>query len=166
MVSLLEPNDIPGLAAAFIKTVWKTQAIYFQGLLTAQERGERVFLTGRFDDKIAGFVTIKWQSGYPPFAERGIPEINDLRVLEEYRRKGTGAALMDEAERRIFERSPLAGLGVGLYADYGPAQQMYARRGYVPDGRGLMYDDRPVLPGNNALVDDNLLIYLTRERPQ
>ncbi len=41
-------------------------------------------------------------------------------------------ALMDAAEARAAERSAIVGLGVGLYADYGSAQRMYARRGYLP----------------------------------
>jgi ribosomal protein S18 acetylase RimI-like enzyme len=85
-------------------------------------------------------------------------------VLQEYRRKGIGSALMDEAETRIFQRGSAAGLGVGLYADYGNAQRMYARRGYVPDGRGLIYNNKPVPPGGHVLVDDNLVLYLVKNR--
>jgi hypothetical protein len=44
---------------------------------------------------------------------------------------------MDSAETAIAERSRVAGIGVGLDASYGAAQRLYARRGYVPDGRGL-----------------------------
>jgi GNAT superfamily N-acetyltransferase len=113
--------------------------------------------------KVTGFVTIKWQSVYPPFIEAGIPEINDLRILAAYRRRGVAAALMDEAEKRIFERSKVVGLGVGLYADYGAAQRMYVRRGYVPDDRGLMYNNRPVPPGHDVFVDDDLVLYFTKE---
>jgi ribosomal protein S18 acetylase RimI-like enzyme len=164
-VFVLTPKDIADLAAAFLPTVWKTQAAYFQQFIGLQERVERAFLVARYDGKIAGFVTIRWQSGYSLFAEQCIPEINDLRVLEEYRRRGVGTALMDEAEMRIFKRSPMAGLGVGLYADYGNAQSMYARRGYVPDRRGLIYNNKPVPPGDHVLVDDNLVLYLTKNRP-
>ena len=164
-VQTLVSKDIPDLAAAFLPTVWKTQAAYFQQFIGMQERGERVFLLARDNGKIAGFVTIRWRSSYPPFMQQGIPEINDLRVLEEYRRRGIGTALMDEAESMIFKRSPITGLGVGLYADYGNAQRMYALRGYVPDGRGLFYYDQPVSPGDRVLVDDNLVLYLVKNRP-
>jgi ribosomal protein S18 acetylase RimI-like enzyme len=164
-VQTLTAKDVPDLAAAFLPTVWKTQAVYFQQFIGLQERGERVFLTARDNGKIARFVTIRWQSGYPPFAEHNIPEINDLRVLEEYRQRRIGSALMDEAETRIFERSPMAGLGVGLYVDYGNAQRMYTRRGYVPDGRGIFYHDRPVPPGDYVLVDDNLVLYQIKCHP-
>jgi GNAT superfamily N-acetyltransferase len=164
-ITMLEAKDIPELADAFIRTVWKTKASYFQKLLAEQNENKLVFLVAHYSGKIAGFLYIRWYSEYPPFAEKNIPEIKDLRVLPEYRRKGIATDLMDEAEKRAFESSPVVGLGVGLYADYGPAQQMYIRRGYVLDGRGMMYDNKPVTPGTNVFVDDELSIYLTKERP-
>jgi GNAT superfamily N-acetyltransferase len=163
-ILLLDEKTIPLIIKAFLNSVWKTPESYYQGLLTAQKRGERVFLVAFYREKVAGFVTIKWKSEYPPFAEKGIPEINDLRVLAEYRRRGIATALMVEAEKRIFKKSKQAGLGVGLYADYGPAQRMYVRRGYVPDGRGLMYHNHPVNPGRDVFVDDELLLFFTKER--
>ncbi|OGN95410.1 MAG: hypothetical protein A2Y89_04490 [Chloroflexi bacterium RBG_13_51_18] len=163
-IKLLKAQDIPHITAAPSFLNFNAPAPYFEKLLKAQEKGEIVFLVARTGSAIAGFVYIKWRADYPPFAEKGIPEIRDLRVLPESRRRGIAAALMDEAEKRIFKRSNIAGLGVGLYADYGPAQQMYIRRGYVPDGRGLMYNNHPVNPGLDVFVDDRLLLFFVKER--
>jgi GNAT superfamily N-acetyltransferase len=163
-IKLLEASDIPHLANAFLNTVWKTPRSHFEKMLTAQEKGEIVFLVAHSGNAIAGFVYIKWQADYPPFAEKGIPEIRDLRVLAEFRRRGIATAILDEAEKRIFQRSKIVGLGVGLYADYGPAQRMYILRGYVLDGRGLMYNNQPVNPGRDVFVDDDLLLYFVKER--
>jgi hypothetical protein len=69
---------------------------------------------------------------------------------------------MDEAERIIGQHSSVAGIAVGLYADYGPAQRLYALRGYVPDTRGIYVGGQPVLPGTQVLVNDDLLLYLTK----
>jgi ribosomal protein S18 acetylase RimI-like enzyme len=166
VITRLEAKDIPQITGAPSFLNFNASAAYFQKLLAAQEKEELVFLVARYNGKIAGFLYVKWEAEYLPFADKGIPEIKDLRVLAEYRRRGVATTLMDEAEKRMFERSPVVGLGVGLYADYGPAQQMYIRRGYVLDGRGLMYKEKPVKPGNNAFVDDDLLLYLVKERPQ
>jgi ribosomal protein S18 acetylase RimI-like enzyme len=165
-IRLLKAQDIPYITAAFLNTVWKTPEAHFQTLLAEQDKGERVVLVAHSGRKIAGFVNIKWHADYPPFAEKGIPEIRDLRVLSEFRRRGIATTLIDEAEKRIFARSPLAGIGVGLYADYGPAQRMYILRGYVPDGRGILYKNRQVEPGRDVFVDDNLVLYFTKERPR
>ena len=70
---------------------------------------------------------------------------------------------MDEAERAVLERSSVVGIGVGLSPDYGPAQRLYALRVYVPDGRGLASEGHPVLCGDTVTVDDELVLYLTRE---
>lgn len=52
------------------------------------------------------------------------------------------------------------GLGVGLYADYGAAQRLYVRRGYMPDGAGLTWNNEPAEAGAMVRVDDDLLLWL------
>jgi hypothetical protein len=39
---------------------------------------------------------------------------------------------------------------------------MYVKRGYLPDGRGLLWQDRVVLPGESVVADDDLLISFTK----
>lgn len=39
---------------------------------------------------------------------------------------------------------------------------MYARHGYVPDGRGVILDGKPVPPGTHLVLDDNPVLALTR----
>jgi GNAT superfamily N-acetyltransferase len=163
-IKLLKEQDIPRITSVPSFLNFNTPASYFETLLSAQDKDKRVVLVAYFGDDLAGFVTIKWQSDYPPFAEKAIPEINDLRVLPAFRRRGVATALVDEAEKRIFMRSSIAGISVGMYADYGPAQRMYVRRGYVPDGSGLHYKNQPVIPGHDVRVDDDLLLYFIKER--
>lgn len=110
----------------------------------------------------AGYVSVVWVSTYPPFRDAAIPEIVDLNVLKACQRQGVATALLIEAELRIGRRSALAGIGVGLTADYGPAQILYTRRGYVPDGRGAWSGDKPLAYGTRAMVDDDLVLHLVR----
>ncbi len=70
---------------------------------------------------------------------------------------------MDELELNAAKTSRFIGLGVGLYKDYGNAQRMYTSRGYVLDGRGITYNNVPVIPGNSVIVDDDLLLYLVKD---
>lgn len=163
-IRLLEANEIESISKSFEKTVWGPITSLLENYLTEQIEGKRVVLVAYTGNDYVGYVTIKWQSDYPPFAEKGIPEIHDLRVLPAFRRLGIATALVDEAEKRISERSPMAGIGVGLYADYGPAQRMYVLRGYVPDGMGLYYKSEPVKPGQDVRVDDYLVLNLIKER--
>ncbi len=89
-------------------------------------------------------------------------ELQDFNVLPQFRRRGIGSALMDAAEALIATRSATAGIGVGLYPDYGPAQRLYVLRGYVPDGRGIASETVQVRPGQVVRVDDELALYFTR----
>lgn len=164
VVRPLRSGDIAEVAAAFIALGWggETEA-KFENYLAEHEAGTRVTRFAFADGVFAGYLNVLWQSGYPPFAEARTPEINDFNVLPTARRQGIGTALMDEAERVIAARSSVAGVGVGMAAGYGAAQRLYVRRGYVPDGRGLMTHERPVVQGESVRVDDDLVLYFTKQ---
>jgi GNAT superfamily N-acetyltransferase len=164
-IRLLEPQDVQPIADAFEAISWSKPASLYRRYLAQQSEGRRTALVAFKDGAFAGYLTINWQSDYPPFREAGIPEIQDFNVLPRLRRQGIGSALMDEAERRIAQRSAIIGIGVGLYADYGPAQRLYALRGYLPDGRGLIYQNQVMVPGSQVTVDDDLVLYLTKQAP-
>ncbi|HEU5423702.1 MAG TPA: GNAT family N-acetyltransferase [Nitrolancea sp.] len=163
----LAAGDIPEIAAAFAALGWNKPAAQYQRYLREQERGERAALLARLDGRFAGYLTVVWRSGYPPFRAAGIPEIVDFNVLPDLRRRGIGSRLLDAAEELIAARWPLAaslaGIGVGLDPDYGAAQRLYVERGYLPDGRGLAWRGQPVAYGQSVTVDDDLALYFTRE---
>jgi GNAT superfamily N-acetyltransferase len=167
-IRLLKPTDIDPIAAAFAELGWDKPASQYEKYLSEQEAGQRVVLVAwarlqRLQTlEFAGYVTICWQSHYPPFREQNIPEIVDFNVLPKFRRQGIGATLMDEAEKQVAARSAVVGLGVGMTSDYGSAQRMYAKRGYIPDGRGLHARGQPVQYGQSIPVDDDLVLYLTK----
>jgi GNAT superfamily N-acetyltransferase len=93
------------------------------------------------------------------------PGDQDFNALPRFRQQGIGTRLMDEAERKVSERSGVAGIGIGMSPDYGAAQRLYVRRGYVPDGKGLTSNGSPVRPGDEITVDDGLVLYLTKAVP-
>ncbi len=159
----LEARDVAPIAAAFAALGWDKPASQYERYLQDQKAGRRVVPAAFVDDAFAGYLTVVWESGYPPFREANIPEIQDLNVLPPLRRKGVGTRLMDAAERRIAARGfPIVGIGVGMTPDYGAAQRLYVQRGYVPDGRGLMSEDCFVQHGDVVRVDDGLILHLTK----
>lgn len=159
----LQAADIPAIVAAFAAVGWRSKTTaQYERYLAEQGRGERVTLVAWLAGSFAGYLNVLWQSHYPPFLEAQVPEINDFNVLPQVRRRGIGSRLMDGAEAVIATRSTVAGIGVGLYADYGAAQRLYVRRGYVPDGRGIAYNNVPVVPGSMVRADDGLVLYFTR----
>lgn len=155
-------EDIEPVVRAFQAQGWNKPQEQYRRYLEECERGARAVLLAEVAGDFAGYVTVVWESGYAPFRQARIPEIADFNVLIKHRRCGSGTALMDAAERMIAARSPVAGIGVGLAADYGPAQALYARRGYVPDGCGALQRGQAIRYGEQIIVDDDLVIYLTK----
>jgi GNAT superfamily N-acetyltransferase len=156
----MNADDPTPISAAFTTVGWDKPARQYEAYLQEQRAGVRDVLVATVDGRFAGYVTVRWKSQYEPFD--GMPEIQDFNVLPDHRRRGIGTTLMDEAEALVAQRSETVGIGVGLYADYGAAQRMYVRRGYVPDGRGLMYDGRPVPPGETVRLDDDAILMFTK----
>ena len=162
-IRLLEERDVQPIVSAFREIGWSNKRpAQYQRYLSEQDQGRRTVLVALVGGEFAGYLTIDWIPVYPPFRQGGIPEITDFNVLPPLRRRGIGTRLMDEAERRIAERSPVAGIGFGLTPDYGAAQRMYVMRGYVPDGMGMRKNDRYVKPGDSVTADDGLVIFLTK----
>ena len=163
MIRLLEQSDISVIVEAFKQIGWNKPASQYEGYLKEQNLGVRKVFVAFVDEKFAGYIAICWKSTYPPFHESQIPEIVDFNVLPNYRRQGIGTALMDKVENEIAKRSAIAGIGVGMDSDYGAAQRLYVLRGYVPDGHGLHYRGHYPQHGEQVTVDDDLVLYFTKE---
>jgi GNAT superfamily N-acetyltransferase len=162
VIRTMDESDPEVISAAFTAIGWHKPPELFQRYLAEQEEGRRLAFVAERRGEFTGYVTLLWISDYSPFAERQIPEVSDLNVLPPHRRQGIGSALLDRAESAASARSKMVGLGVGLYSDYGAAQRIYVRRGYLPDGRGIMYRNRPVEPGAVIRIDDEATLMFTR----
>ena len=159
----LTEADIKVIAAAFAEIGWNKPPSLFRRYLEEQERSERCVWVACKGTIFLGYVTLKWHSEYQSFATQGIPEISDLNALPKYRRHGIGSKLLDCAEAEAQKKSSCVGLGVGLFVDYGNAQKLYVKRGYVPDGFGITYKNKPVKPGDSVVVDDDLILWLVKK---
>lgn len=160
-------EDIVVISEAFNKIGWNKPLSLFEGYLKEQEAGERLVWVAHVHDEFAGYVTLKWRSSYSSFQEQNIPEIMDLNVLLRYRKMGIASLLLDTAEKEAATKSPIIGIGVGLYAGadggYGPAQRLYIKRGYIPDDKGVTYNYQPTIPGNSYPLDDDLVLWFTKK---
>lgn len=132
--------------------------------LRTTDQGGQTLVELVLEGEAVGRGTLKWQSAYGPFREAGIPEINDLWVRQEHRGFGLGTRIIAHIEdlARAAGASRI-GIGFGLYADYGPAQRLYVRLGYVPDGRGISYRDEAVIPGERIPIDDYAILWLVKD---
>lgn len=123
----------------------------------------RTCLVAQDESGVVGYVSIVWSSQHEPFRKSAIPEIQDLVVAEFGRGRGIGDALVAECETRAKGLGHAEmGIGFGLYADYGAAQRLYVRRGYVPDGLGLTWNNQSAKAGDMVRVDDDLVLWLRK----
>lgn len=110
-----------------------------------------------------GFGMLNWSPKYALYKKLDIPEIQDLNVAAEARQKGIATALIQKFEELAREKScEYIGVSVGLTKDRGPAQRLYAKRGYLPDGNGVTYDRQPVSHGQHLSIDDDLCLMLIK----
>lgn len=161
-VRSLREGDAEGISAVFTELGWDKPASQYLRYFSEQEHGERDVLVAFAEEKFAGYVTVVWNTEYPPFRAEGVPEVKDLNMLPKFRRKGIASRLMDAAEKSAAKYSWVVGVEVGMTADYGATQRMYVKRGYVPDGRGLMWSGRPVKYGERVPADDGLVLFFTK----
>lgn len=136
---------------------------YFERCFAEHQSGLRRLYIAACDGIPAGYVHLVFTPRYRPFRQMNIPEIQDLFVAPDFRRQGIGAALVAHCEAAAKRRGYEAiGIGVGLYRDYGAAQRLYVRRGYLPDGAGVVYENEQVTPGELRAVDDFLCLKLVK----
>lgn len=162
-IRAIDEHDSAVISQAFADQGWHKPVSQYQRYVRESRDGTRAVLIAERDGQFAGYLTIEWTSHYPPFQAEQIPEIVDFNVLQRFQRQGIGSALLDRAEQLIATRSAIAGIGVGLFADYGAAQRLYVKRGYVPDGRGIAQNGRHLRYGDRPMVDDDLALFLTKQ---
>lgn len=159
----IEERDFDIISEAFKRQGWNKPSEQYKEYHLEMKEGKREVIIAEYNGEFSGYVTIQWSSNYDFFNKNRIPEIKDLNVLIDFRRKGIASTLMDEAEKRIGEKSNYSGLGVGLYEGYGFAHNLYIKRGYLPDGKGLCYQDKTMSYGEKAILDDDLCLILTKK---
>lgn len=111
---------------------------------------------------LLGYGSLLFKSEYSNFL--GIPEIQDIRIYNEYQGQGHGSRLIKWLEKLARNKGyKKIGIGVGLYADYGNAQKLYCRLGYTLDGYGVTYRFKPTIPGESYPLDDDLILWMTKD---
>lgn len=160
----LTRNDFHDLDHKFGATsVYKRSLELWEKYLHQQQTKERLVKVVEVANHAIGIGTLKIVSDYSQFKIENIPEINDVVIDAEYHGLGIGYALIQSFEQGAKELGyKKIGLAVGLYKDYGKAQRLYAKMGYIPDGAGITYHNQPVVPGDSYPVDDDLLLWLTK----
>ena len=157
----MQESDIKELSRGFISQGWPSREEILTRYFKEQESGEREVLVAEVEGALAGYITILPCAKQGPFAGMA-PELSDFNVFEPFQNQGIGNLLLEEAEKRVRLISDKVTLGVGLHSGYGPAQRLYIKRGYIPDGTGVWYQNHQ--PAMNAVCEDigELVLYLSK----
>ena len=161
----LQLADCKKISTAFTAQHWNKPISQYQEYYDEQQKGERVVFTAWLAGEFVGYVTVRFDSYYPYFHTNDIPEIMDLNVLQKFQHQGIATLLLDVAEALVFKTYSRVGISVGLTANYGVAQRMYVKRGYVPDGNGISCNEQTVPYLSQVFADDDLVLSMIKECP-
>lgn len=164
LIRTLEYADVEEIVREERAQGWNANDEKYLRRLHDQEKGKCISLVAEYRHAVAGYVNLYFHSPAGPFTSFGYPEIMDFGVLEKYRRHGIGTRLMDTVEEIGFQSSDIICIGVGLHSGYGSAQRMYVKRGYIPDGSGVWYQDRVCEPYGDCCNDDDLILYFSKQK--
>lgn len=128
---------------------------------TEHQNEKRTVALLKANKKIVGYGSLLYTPECPFFSDT--PEISDVWIHEKHRRVGLGSSLIHWFENLAKKKGYKdIGIGVGLYSDYGPAQKLYVKLGYVPDGNGITYQCQKTIPGEPYPLDDDLVLWLKK----
>lgn len=94
----LRSTDPELISAAFAAIGWSKPVRIYENYLVDQAQGQRDVLVAELEGKFVGYLTVYWDTA------DGVPEVMDLNVLPDFRRRGITTQMMDEAERRVAQR--------------------------------------------------------------
>ncbi|NLB91503.1 MAG: GNAT family N-acetyltransferase [Clostridiales bacterium] len=162
LIRSMVENDIALIVDGFKQQGWVKSQSIIASYYEEQQAATLFPFIAESENRIAGYVLLAPQASYGPFAGASIPEIRDFNVFIPYQNKGIGSHLLCCAEKKARQLSNKVSLGVGMHQGYGAAQRMYAKRGYLPHGSGLWYNNAPLAPYAPCKNDDGLILYLSK----
>jgi ribosomal protein S18 acetylase RimI-like enzyme len=135
-------------------------------------KGERTLLVAHYRDtaadgntsEILAYCIYNRFPKYKPYLQNNIPEIQDLKVLPDYRNRGIAQMLIATCEDIArHEGRKQVGISFSISPRYGIAQRLYIKLGYIPDGNGTSYDRIPVQDGAWHAVDEQHCLMLVKD---
>ncbi len=157
-------TDLQALYGLLAKLKYDKEQGYFERCLERQEAGDLDFLLGFIGDNLMAYGLHNFVPKYGLYKKLGISEIQDLNVHQDYRRRGIATRMIEacEAKSRALGHD-MIGISVGLHSSYGPAQRLYFKLGYQPDGNGITYDRQILSYGEMRPNDDDLALMMIKE---
>ena len=113
---------------------------------------------------LIGYVAIVWESNYAGFRSRGIPLVHQIAVAGPFRQQGVATLLMDAAEQLARDRGiATLGITVGLFDQMARLSGGTDDAAISPTAGGACRGQRPLSKGMQVTMDDDVLIWLTKD---
>lgn len=157
----MEKCDVPLISKMFVEQGWPPRDTVLENYIKEQKENVRIVLIAEMNSEIVGYVTLMKLAKNGPFVNT-YPEIADFNVFKKYQKMGIGNKLLDKIEEETKKFSKVITLGVGMHKEYGSAQRIYVKRGYVPDGTGIWYNNQNIDINKSCLNSDDLVLYLSK----
>jgi len=113
---------------------------------------------------LVGFALLNYEPKYWLYKKLNAPEIQDVNVLPDYRQQGIATAMIEQLEAQAGDKGhDHIGICVALTKEFGPAQKLYYKLGYEPDGYGATYDREPLEQGKSYPANAELALMMIKE---
>jgi RimJ/RimL family protein N-acetyltransferase len=106
-----------------------------------------------------GHAHVAWEG-----TEGGVPEVQDVFVLDSRRRSGVATALMAEAER-LAAAAGHERIGISHSVDNDAARRLYAGLGYRDAGLPPKRVRGPIVIRGQGVHVDDTIVYLVKDLP-
>lgn len=161
-VRSMVPEDVRILYDTYLSYGWHPEIRTYENYYRNQMDGTRLVFIAEYHGQVKGQCTLDLHPSEGPWGGKGGPEISDLTVFLDVRGKGIGNKLLDIAEAEAAKIADMVYLAVGVHSGYGPAQRIYVKRGYIPDGTGVWYHGKVLAQYAPCVNDDDLLLFLSK----
>jgi GNAT superfamily N-acetyltransferase len=131
VVRAVRPGDLPALRAALTDGPPER----FDAYLACQTQGAGAYLVAEQEGQPVGHVLVRWDVG----KITGVPEVDDLFVHPDHRRRGVAGRLLAAAEAAAAKRG-FRRIGLSCAVENEGARALYAGRGYGDAGLGTFVE--------------------------
>lgn len=153
-----DEGDINGLYNLY-HSIGKKDEGYFEAIFEK----DCIILIVEKQNQIIAFGILNFEPKYSLYKKLEIPEIQDLNVAPDFRQQGIATMIVESFENLARDQeAEHLGISVGLTKDYGPAQRLYYKLGYMPDGNGVTVDRKNVSHDQLVHVNDDLCLMLLK----
>ena len=162
IIRSMKPEDAQVFYDTYLSYDWHPDIETYETYYKEQKEGQRKVFIAEYEGEVCGLCTLVLNPTEGPWGGMGYPEIVDLGVFFHIHNKGIGNKLLDVAEQEAAKLSDTVFLAVGVHSGYGPAQRIYVKRGYLPDGSGVWYQGKQLEQYAPCVNDDDLLLFMSK----